>query len=68
MGTANFALMNGALNSASAAELIMALMIYNIFRTALLPRGISLSLNMKKFPLLGFVPLLLIGRRRRCGL
>ena len=57
MGTANFAFMNSAPNSASAAELITALIFYEIFRTAPLFRGISLLLDMKKCPLARFLTL-----------
>ena len=67
-GTANFVSMNSAPNSASAAELITALMICKKFRTAPLPRGMSLSLDMKKCPPLGFFPWLLIGMKHCCGL
>ena len=45
--TANFALMNSALNSASAAKLITALVICKTCRTALLFCGMSSSLDMK---------------------
>ena len=50
IGTANFALMKSAPNSASAAELITALMICEMLRMAPLLRGISSSLDMKKCP------------------
>ena len=48
MGSANFALMNSAPNSASAAELITALIICETFKTAQLFRGMSSLLDMKK--------------------
>ena len=68
MGTTNCALINSAPNSASAAELITALIICKMSRTALLFRGMSLSLDMKKHPPIGFMPWLRRGMMHHCGL
>ena len=69
MGTANFALMNSAPTSSSAAELTTTLIICEMLRTPPLFCGtISSSLDMKKYPPLGFLPWSLSGMMHRCGL
>ena len=51
MGTAHFVLMNNAPTSASTAELITALITCKMFRTVPVFHGMTLSLDMKKCPL-----------------
>ena len=67
IGTANFALMNNAPNSASATDGITDSIICKISRMALLFCGISLSLDPKKYPQLSCVLWLWRGRMTHCG-